>query len=269
MDLPQMTDTDFGQVRDLMRHVSGITMAHHKKQLVAGRLIKRLRALGLETFRDYVLLLQRPEQHEERRLAVDLLTTNETFFFREEGHFHFLRAYLLDRESSPLRIWSAACSSGEEVYSLAMLLDSLLPCSNSWSLVGSDLCRHVLETAQSGIYPLSRAKAIPEEMLRKYCLKGVGSMDGYLQIQALLRQRVSFRCINLNDALPHDMPMFDVIFLRNILIYFDQTGKRELVSRVISRLQPGGYLFIGHSESLYGLNLPLTSCGSAVYYKEG
>lgn len=150
-----------------------------------------------------------------------------------------------------------------------MLLDSLLPCSNSWSLVGSDLCRHVLETAQSGIYPLSRAKAIPEEMLRKYCLKGVGSMDGYLQIQALLRQRVSFRCINLNDALPHDMPMFDVIFLRNILIYFDQTGKRELVSRVISRLQPGGYLFIGHSESLYGLNLPLTSCGSAVYYKEG
>ena len=264
-----MTDTEFGQVRTLMRDVSGIIMAPHKKQLAAGRLIKRLKALGLASFREYVQLLQQPDQHEERRLAVDLLTTNETFFFREEAHFQFLRSYLMDKGGAAIKIWSAACSSGEEVYSLAMLLDSLYPGQNNWSLIGSDLCRHVLETAQQGIYPLSRASAIPQDMLRRYCLKGVGKMDGFIQMQNSLRQRVSFRCLNLNTALPNDLPFFDIIFLRNILIYFDAAGKKSIVSNVISHLSPGGFLFIGHSESLYGLDLPLTSCGSAIYFKEG
>ena len=268
MELPQLSDTEFSQLQTLMRQVSGIIMADHKKQLVAGRLMKRLKALGCRNFSEYVHLLSDPGHQDERRLAVDLLTTNETFFFREEPHFQFLRAVLADWDSRPLRIWSAACSSGEEVYSIAMLLHELLPGRNNWSLLGSDLCRHALETASVGIYPMSRAQAIPPEYLKRYCLKGVGELDGLLQVKPELQTNVSFRCINLNARLPADLPTFDLIFLRNILIYFDTSGKKAIVENVLSRLKKGGGLFIGHSESLYGLDLPVTSCGSAVYYHE-
>lgn len=268
MELPQLSDTEFGQVQTLMRQVSGIIMADHKKQLVAGRLMKRLTALGCRNFSEYVALLQDPAQQDERRLAVDLLTTNETFFFREEAHFQFLRAVLADWDSRPLRIWSAACSSGEEVYSICMLLHELLPGRNNWSVLGSDLCRHALDSARSGIYPMSRAQGIPPAYLKRYCLKGIGELDGLLQVRPELQNNVSFRCINLNSPLPTDLPTFDLIFLRNILIYFDQRGKKAIVENVLSRLRKGGFLFIGHSESLYGLDLPVTSCGSAVYYHE-
>ncbi len=268
MDLPQLSDIEFCQVQKLMQQVSGIVMASHKKQLVAGRLMKRLKALGFPSFSEYVAFLEDPRQQDERRLAVDLLTTNETFFFREEAHFHFLKAVISDFDSSQLTIWSAACSSGEEVYSISMLLHDLLPGHPAWTLIGSDLCRHALDTAKQGIYPMSRARSIPVELLKRYCLKGIGEFEGLLQIKQEVRNRVSFRCINLNVALPADLPLFDMIFLRNILIYFDSEGKKSIVTRVLSRLKPGGFLFIGHSESLYGLGLPVTSCGSAVYYHE-
>lgn len=268
MELPQLSDVEFSHVQKLMQNISGIIMANHKKQLVAGRLLKRLKALGFESFGEYVAFLEDPRQQDERRLAVDLLTTNETFFFREEAHFHFLKSIVADSGRGPLKIWSAACSSGEEVYSISMLLSDLLANNSAWSLLGSDLCRHALDAARQGIYPMSRAQAIPDKFLKLYCLKGIGELDGLLQIKQELRERVDFRCINLNVALPADLPLFDVIFLRNILIYFDAEGKKSITSRVISRLKPGGFLFIGHSESLYGLGLPLTSCGSAVYYHE-
>lgn len=268
MELPQLSDVEFVHVQKLMQNVSGIIMANHKKQLVAGRLLKRLKALGFESFSEYVALLEDPRQQDERRLAVDLLTTNETFFFREEAHFHFLKSIITDWDRRPLSIWSAACSSGEEVYSISMLLSDLLPGYSNWSLVGSDLCRHALDSARQGIYPMSRAQGIPAEFLKRYCLKGVGELEGLLQVKQELREKVSFYCINLNTNLPADLPVFDIIFLRNILIYFDVDGKRSIVERILSRLKPGGFLFIGHSESLYGLGLPLTSCGSAVYYHE-
>lgn len=266
--LPALEDADFQRISELMFRVSGIRIEANKKMLVSGRLLKRLKALHLADFHSYVQRLQQDSAQEERRLVVDLLTTNETFFFREEAHFDFLRALIADHPGASWRMWSAACSSGEEVYSLAMLMDQLLPGSQRWHLLGSDICRHALETASSAIYPLSRAKGVPDAMLRRYCLRGVGEMEGFLQIQPILRQQVSFRCINLNQPLPGDLPLFDVVFLRNILIYFDQVGKKTLLDRVLNRLHPGGYLFVGHSESLYGMDLPLTPCGSAVYFRE-
>lgn len=266
--LPQLSDTDFAKLKRLMQQVSGITMAPHKKQLVAGRLLKRLKALELATFSDYVAVLDDPAQQEERRLAVDLLTTNETYFFRDEAHFTLLRRMLGEWRKADLSIWSAACSSGEEVYSLSMLLNACLPGHISWHLVGSDLCRPVLQQAEQGIYPLSRAKGIPHEWLQRYCLRGVGEMEGMLSIKPQLRQRVRFCCINLNEALPGDLPYFDLVFLRNILIYFDRDAKVSLIRRVLTRLQPGGLLFVGHSESLLGLNLPLVPVAAAVYRHE-
>lgn len=264
MDLPGLEDQDFLVIRQLMSRISGINIAPHKRQLVEGRLMKRLRELSCDTFSEYVQLLQAPTQEEERRLAVDLLTTNETFFFREEGHFHYLRRWMEGHQGLPLRIWSAACSSGEEIFSLAMLLQEVRP-AGGWELMGSDLCRHVLAKAQQGIYPLSRAKGIPEEWLKRYCLKGVGQHDGYLQVASSLRSRVQFRCINLNEPLPQEMGMFDVIFLRNILIYFDMPAKQAILTRIAHHLKPNGLLFIGHSESLQGLSLPFVACDTAVY----
>lgn len=145
-----------------------------------------------------------------------------------------------------------------------MLLQEVRP-AGGWELMGSDLCRHVLAKAQQGIYPLSRAKGIPEEWLKRYCLKGVGQHDGYLQVASSLRSRVQFRCINLNEPLPQEMGMFDVIFLRNILIYFDMPAKQAILTRIAHHLKPNGLLFIGHSESLQGLSLPFVACDSAVY----
>lgn len=266
MELPVLEETEFRQIRDLMRRVSGIVMADHKRQLVAGRLMKRVRALSCGSFADYVGILLAAASDEERRLAVDLLTTNETYFFREEGHFEFLRQWLQQQTAPPLRFWSAACSSGEEVYSLAMLLNDALPQAN-WQLHGSDLCRHALQTAAAAVYPLSRAEAIPTPWKKRYCLKGVGEMDGYLQVCAPLRQRVTFHCLNLNEPLPVNWGQFDVIFLRNMLIYFDAQGKQKIVRGLLPHLSPKGLLFVGHSESLQGLSLPLQPCGPSVYRK--
>ena len=264
MDFPELAESDFQAIRTLMARISGITMASHKRQLVAGRLMKRLRALSFNSFSEYVAFLVAPMNEEERRLAVDLLTTNETFFFREEGHFRLLEKWLQSYSGTSLKIWSAACSSGEEVYSLAMVLqEARLPCP--WQLSGSDLCRHALNSATQGIYPMSRCTGIPDEYLKRYCLKGVGEMEGYLQITPLLRNQVSFHCINLNEPLPADMTSFDVIFLRNMLIYFDMDAKQSILERICSRLKMGGLLFIGHSDSINGLSLPLTALGSAVY----
>lgn len=264
MDFPELADSDFQVIRSLMERVSGITMASHKRQLVAGRLMKRLRVLNCSSFAEYVSLLVSPGSDEERRLAVDLLTTNETFFFREEAHFHVLQKWLKDFSGSQLKVWSAACSSGEEVYSLAMVLqEARLSCP--WQLFGSDICRHALNSAMQAIYPMSRCSGIPEEFKKRYCLKGIGDMDGYLQMSNSLRSQVSFRCINLNEALPADMASFDVIFLRNMLIYFDMPAKQTILEKICSRLKMNGLLFIGHSESINGLSLPLTALGSAVY----
>ena len=264
MEFPELAESDFQIIRSLMARISGITMASHKRQLVAGRLMKRLRVLHCSSFAEYAALLVAPGNDEERRLAVDLLTTNETFFFREEAHFHLLQKWLQDFSGSQLRVWSTACSSGEEVYSLAMVLqEARLPCT--WQLFGSDLCRHALNSAMQAIYPISRCSGIPDDLRKRYCLKGVGDMDGYLQMTANLRTQVSFRCINLNEPLPSDMASFDVIFLRNMLIYFDMAAKQTILEKICSRLKMDGLLFIGHSESINGLSLPLTALGSAVY----
>lgn len=267
MEFPVLEETEFRQIRELMRRVSGITMADHKRQLVAGRLMKRVRTLACASFADYVGILLAPASEEERRLAVDLLTTNETYFFREEGHFQFLRQWLLQQGTVPSRFWSAACSSGEEVYSLAMLLSDVLP-QSSWQLFGSDLCRHALQTAESAVYPLSRAEGIPVPWKKRYCLKGVGEMEGYLQICPALRRRATFRCLNLNESLPRDWGQFEVIFLRNMLIYFDAQGKQKIVQGLLPHLSTKGLLFVGHSETLQGLDLPLVPCGPSVYRRQ-
>jgi chemotaxis protein methyltransferase CheR len=263
--LPLLGDREFEQICALMQQVSGIRLGQAKKPLVASRLLKRLRSLDLSAYSDYVALLARPDQDEERRTVVDLLTTNETFFFREAAHFDFLRDALARFQGRELKVWSAACSSGEEVYTLAMVLAETLGKRIDWNILGTDLCRSALKAAAVAVYPVERARNLPQPLLHRYCLQGVGEQAGRLQIGPELRARARFGCLNLIEPLPAALGRFHVIFLRNALIYFDEAGKRDIVGRLLPALEPGGLLFVGHSEGLHGLGLPIRAVSPAVY----
>ena len=263
-----ISDQDFERVRALAMRHAGISMPPSKKSLVEGRLRRRLQANGLDSYHDYLQLLDRPEARQELATAIDLLTTNETSFFREPKHFEHLRGYVLAerRYAAAFRVWSAACSSGEEPYSIAMLLAQILG-SGEWQVWASDLSTRVLERARSGHYDLERANGIPQEYLRSYCLKGRGPQEGTFLIDATLRSRVQFEQRNLLEPVLRTATPFDVIFLRNVMIYFDVPTKRRVVHNLLPGLKPSGMLYIGHSETLKGVTDALTLVAPAIYRK--
>ena len=211
--------------------------------------------------------LTKDESRTELQVAVDLLTTNETYFFREPKHFDFLRDHILPQHPAgkPFRVWSAASSSGQEAYSIAMILAEGLG-DKPWEITASDLSTRVLEKARGGHYPMEHAEDIPQQYLSRYCLKGVGAQDGTFLVERSLRNRVNFMQVNLNKALPK-LGEFDLIFLRNVMIYFDIETKRQVVRRIMALLKPGGYLLIGHSESLNGVVDDLQSVMPSIYRK--
>lgn len=260
-----ISDGEFAHFQQLILRRAGISLTTSKKALVAGRLAKRLKHHGLTSYADYYRLLS--QLSDEVQVAVDLLTTNETYFFREPKHFDWLRDRVLPAHppGKPLRIWSAACSSGEEPYSLAMLLGEQWGDRN-WEILGSDISTRVLEKACNGLYPLQGARGITPAMLRSHCLKGVGSQEGWFLIDPALRQRVHFAQINLNAALP-EVGEFDVIFLRNVMIYFQAETKRQVVARLLAKLRKGGTFIIGHSESLSGIAEGLELQAPSIYRK--
>jgi chemotaxis protein methyltransferase CheR len=262
-----LTQSEFQQFQALIYRIAGITMSDAKAPLVGGRLARRLQHYGLRSYGDYFRLLSSSERRDELQVAIDLLTTNETYFFRESKHFDLLRNTILPGlpAGRGARIWSAACSSGEEPYSIAMVLADVLG-ERPWEILGSDISTRVLERAGAGHYPLARIDDIPPDYLRRFCLKGVGSQQGTLLVERALRARVQFRQINLNAPLPA-LGEFDVIFLRNVMIYFDVNTKRQVVQRVAAQLRSGGYLLVSHSESLHGIAEGLKLVTPSVYRK--
>jgi chemotaxis protein methyltransferase CheR len=267
MQTRTITDQEFTQFQKLIHGIAGISMSVAKKPLVSGRLAKRLAHHGVASYTDYFRILQNDSSRGEMQIAVDLLTTNETFFFREPKHFYFLRDKVLphQRPGRSFRVWSAACSSGEEVYTLAMILSDGLG-DAPWEIIGSDISTRVLEKARGAHYSLERTKGISQQHLSCYCLKGVGSQDGTFLVERNLRQRVQFRQINLNEALPQ-LGEFDVIFLRNVMIYFDMETKRQVVKRILPLLRPGGYFIVSHSESMNGVTDELKIVTPSIYRK--
>ena len=267
MQLMSLSDSEFQRIRSFLYREAGISLSPAKKALVSGRLTKRLRHHGLDNFGEYFKLVESGSSPAETRLAIDLLTTNETYFFREPKHFQFLRQRILPAlpTGRSCRIWSAACSSGEEPYSIAMLLTEQLP-GRSWELLASDISKRILARARTGHYPDERGRNIPPDFFARHCLKGIGRQEGTFLVERELRARVQFAEINLNQTLP-EVGTFDVIFLRNVMIYFDADTKRQVVNRLLTKLRPAGYLFIGHSESLHGLELDLKAVQPAVYQK--
>jgi chemotaxis protein methyltransferase CheR len=262
---PTITDGEFVRIRDMVKALTGINLSDQKKALVVGRLSSRLRHRNLNSFGEYVRILQDPSESLELQVAIDLMTTNETSFFREAEHFRILEDHIrgLRPVPFPFRVWSAASSSGEEAYTIAMVLSDLLG-TGEWSVLGTDISTRVLERARMGVYPMERSAGIPKDRLHAHCLKGQGKQEGMFQISRNLRQRVVFTQANLIQPLPRLGP-FDVAFLRNVLIYFEPPQKKLVVDAVAAQIKPGGLLIVGHSESLTGLAHRLTPLRPTVY----
>lgn len=265
---PTLTDTEFGHFQRFIFDAAGITLSSAKKALVSGRLAKRLHARRLGTFTDYFRLLSSGDEADEVQTAVDLLTTNETYFFREPKHFDLLRDVARDtaQRSQPFRVWSAASSTGEEAYSIAMVLADTLG-AQPWEVIGSDISTRVLARARLGHYPLERTRHIPEPYLKRFCLKGIESQTGTLLVQRPLRERVAFTQVNLNSALPNNLGQFDIVFLRNVMIYFNGDTKRQVVARILSTLKRGGHFCIGHSETLNDISDACEQVAPSIYRK--
>ena len=263
--LPQLSDQQFKLFQALISGLAGIQMNETKNALIAGRLAKRLQYYELKSFEDYYRLVEAPGSP-ERQVFVDLLTTNETHFFREEAHFSFLRDRVLPgwNPARPLRIWSAACSSGQEAYSIAMVLAA----SNikAWEIRASDISGAALDRAVNGVYPLDAAEAIPPEYLKQFCLKGTAENENYFKIRDEIQHRVRFLQINLNEALP-DSARFHQIWLRNTMIYFNQATRAAIVNRLLDVLEPGGFFITGHSEQVREATTRLEAVQPAVYRK--
>ncbi|UFH50058.1 CheR family methyltransferase [Pseudomonas sp. KNUC1026] len=262
-----LSDAVFAQFQQWIYQRAGIHMAPSKRALVAGRLAGRLRHHNLADYSQYFAMVSSGVGAPEAQVALDLLTTNETYFFREPKHFDWLRQQLptLQRPGRTLRVWSAACSSGEEPYSLAMLLADCLG-DKPWEILGTDISTRVLEKAARGHYPMERARNLSHEHLSRYCLKGTGKQAGTLLVDKHLRERVQFMQVNLNERLPR-MGEFDVILLRNVLIYFDPPTKQRVVERLLPFLRSGGAFLVSHSESLNGVTEALTMVSPSIYRK--
>ncbi|MDO9236871.1 MAG: protein-glutamate O-methyltransferase CheR [Aquabacterium sp.] len=260
----KLSERSFGVVAEAFHRVSGIKLVPAKRQLVIGRLQKLATERGLDNLDEYVEQVIKGGDQAELVRVVDRLTTNETYFFREPAHFEFLATLLSRRRpGTEFRVWSAASSSGEEAYSIAMLLaDKIGP--NGWKIVGTDLSTAMVDAAQKGLYPMERARGTSPAYMKKYCKRGSGPYEGHFLVNKELRANVRFVQANLTQTLP-DMGQFDVVFLRNVLIYFEPDAKLDIVKRVSPLIKPGGYLFTGHSESLSSLPTGLTNVSPAIY----
>lgn len=245
--------------------------------MLEGRLARRMRELDLTSATDYWnYLFHSPSAAAERVEFINSITTNKTDFFREPTHFDYLTnrvvpEWLARRKGGQFKLWCAGCSSGEEPYTLAMVLSEValrIP-GFDFALLATDVSTKVLEQAQSGIYDEARAEAIPEGLRKKYLLRSRDSERGQVRINTKLRRKIGFHRLNFMDSNYQVPREFDVVFFRNVLIYFDKPMQESVVCKIAKSLKPDGYLFIGHSESLAGLKVPVDSLGSAIFRKKG
>jgi chemotaxis protein methyltransferase CheR len=270
-----ITRREFQSLQRIIHREAGIHLGDGKLALVAGRLAPRLRALGLLTYGEYHDRVVADPGGEMVRM-LDAISTNETEFFREPNHFELLERAIgaeweadaaAGRRQRVIRAWSAACSTGEEPYTLAMVLLGMFPPGSGWTVqvVGSDLSTKVLDRARKAIWPIRKAQAIPPHYRREFMLKGSGPQKDLMKAGPALREVVTVHHLNLAQEPYPAMGEFDLIFCRNVLIYFDPEGRARVVGRLLRYLKPTGYLFLGHSEGLTGAGHPLRSVAPSVY----
>ncbi len=274
--LKRLSEGDFQRLSTFIQQELGIKMPPAKKALLESRLQKRLRALGCKTFSEYCDTLFGPGgMARELVFMLDLVTTNKTDFFRESHHFDLLIHSIIPavvRESGRrVSLWSAGCSTGEEPYTLAMVLSEFA--SNhpglgfDFDITATDISTRVLEMACKGIYKEERLAPVPEGYRRRYFLRSRERSSGLVRVAPEVREKVRFSRLNLmDDEFPIESPL-DIIFCRNVIIYFSKETQERLMWKFCSYLKPGGYLFLGHSETLSGLGLPLKKVAASVYIK--
>lgn len=274
--IEKLQTEEFLYISEFVQEHYGIQLPVSKKMMVEARLQKRLKALNLVTFQEYFEFVFAPEGRDEYQKMIDLLTTNKTDFFRESNHFDFLNEEVLPKliktksASESIKIWSAASSTGEEVYSILITLEEYffrtlrkVP----YSILGTDLSMQVLQKAAQGIYAEERTENIPLYIKKRYFLKNKDRENPKARIKPELLKAVEFKRLNLLKEFQGIEFNYDIIFCRNVLIYFNREVQQEVVSKLASRLKTGGYLFIGHSESLTNMQLPLRQIKPTVYQK--
>lgn len=268
-----MTEGDFEYIKDLARQRTGIELGEHKKEMIYSRIVRRIRALELTDFRRYLNYL---EDNPEAELTnfINSITTNLTSFFRESHHFDYLKGTVIPalqnekRSTRRIRIWSAGCSTGEEPYSIAMTLHGVLN-KDQWDIkiLATDLDTNVLAHGRTGVYSMERIGGLDPDLVKKYFVGGSRGVNGdTMEVKDTLKSLITFNRLNLLG----DWPMkvrFDAIFCRNVVIYFSKDTQRELFDRYANMLEPNGYLFIGHSESLHGVSKRFESVGRTIYRK--
>lgn len=267
----EFSDRDLATIVRMVYEKSGITLHNGKRALISARLQKRLRQTGVESFREYVKLLQADASGDELTAMLDAITTNHTSFFREPQHFDYLEHSILpplrDRSRvTPILGWSAACSTGEEPYSIALTAARVLgeDAGRRVRLLASDISTRAIARASAGLYRADRLAGMPRHLVLKYFQKASGAEPGQLQVSAPVRRLIEFRRLNLLQPAPPGPP-FDFIFCRNVMIYFDRVAQQRVVETLERRLAPGGHLFVSHSEGLNGLRHGLTWVAPAIY----
>ncbi len=274
-----ITDKEFNLFQALIHREAGIYLSSAKKDLLAGRLCRRLRELGLDSFTAYYRRVTGGDEAERVHL-LNAISTNETHFFREQSHFDFLERQVFPGWASQaasglrgrhIRIWSAGCSTGEEPYSLAMILLEYFPPFAGWTIeiVATDLSTRVLEQAQTAVWPIEKAREIPSRRLKSFMLRGRRAGEGKMKAGPEIRSVIRFERLNLNDEVYPVTGRFDLVFCRNVLIYFNAESKTSVIHRLLNHLMPEGYLFLGHSETLNGLTDRVQSVIPTVYALAG
>ncbi|MBN1208514.1 MAG: protein-glutamate O-methyltransferase CheR [Myxococcaceae bacterium] len=274
---PELPDRVFRGYQQLIYSEAGIHLGSHKKALLVGRLSRRLRELGGTSFSAYLRRVE--EDPEERVRLLDALCTHETRFFREPRHFRFLEDEVLPRwraQGTPgagtrrVRVWSAGCSTGEEAFSLAMVLRFHLPAEEGWQIeiLATDLSTRILERARETLWPVEKAREIPTHYLKAFMLRGTGSQEGRMKAGPELRSLVRFQRVNLNEEHYPVMGQFDLLFCRNVFIYFDAASRARALDRLLGHLAPQGYFFVGHAESLSSLAHRVRAVQPTIYTAE-
>jgi len=259
---------------------TGIWLGSSKTALLCGRLFRRLRTLEITSLQNYYEFVSQPEQHEERARMIDAITTNETRFFREPRQFEFLVQKVFPRWQADaerglrpkrVNIWSAGCSSGEEPYTVAMLLAKHLPAEQGWDarILATDISNRVLEKARKGIYSIARSTELPKDLLHAFMLRGIAERQGGMKVKVETQQMVEFRRLNLDQESDRVEGPFDAIFCRNVLIYFDAASKQRVVTSLVGHLVANGILFVGHAENLNAVSPELRSLEPTIYTRAG
>jgi len=272
---PALTETDFIKISRLVYDQSGISLSDAKKELVKARLGKRIRTGNFQSFGEYYKHVINDQSGEEIILLLDSISTNFTHFFREKNHFEYLNNQFLPqitkrtgKNQKKLRVWSAGCSSGEEPYTIAITLLESIPSSQGWDLkiLATDISTKVLIDAQSGIYHKERIEVLSPDLIKKYFLRGENQWRNYVKVKPWVKSLVKFQRLNLMESFSFN-ESFDCIFCRNVMIYFDKKARETLVNRLYGSLEKEGVLFIGHSESLTGIEHPFQYVKPAIYKK--